>query len=72
MNEAKLGARLSMSAIDAPVESLEGENGFLKTIRFVNAEPLACTALFFCSECTQRSTLPERLSPDRDERVQDE
>ncbi|MEY4940672.1 MAG: hypothetical protein RIQ93_2407 [Verrucomicrobiota bacterium] len=33
----------------------------LQRLFFQDREPLACQAVFFISECTQRSTLPERL-----------
>lgn len=33
----------------------------LERVRFEGREPLDCDALFFCSECVQRSSLPEKL-----------
>ncbi len=42
------------------VVAAEGE-GRLERVIFEGRAPLACDALFFCSECVQRSTLPEKL-----------
>jgi thioredoxin reductase len=53
--------------IEHPLHALEGEEGFLKRIRFDGGETLTCSAVFFCSDCSQRSTLPERLGCDFDE-----
>jgi thioredoxin reductase len=43
------------------ITALEGNEGVLTRIRFATGETLKCTALFFCSDCLQRSSLPERL-----------
>lgn len=44
-----------------PVESLEGGETGLERIRFTTGLSLACDALFFVTECPQRSPLPEQL-----------
>jgi thioredoxin reductase len=47
--------------VERTICALEGENGSLRSVRFEDAGALACAAVFFCSDCSQRSTLPERL-----------
>lgn len=53
--------RKGIRVIEKPVARLEGANGFLQRVRFADAETLDCTALFFCSDCSQKSSLPEQL-----------
>lgn len=56
--ELPAGARLA----PAKLKSLEGNHdGRLTRLRLANGDAVACEALFFCSDCSQRSSLPERL-----------
>lgn len=47
--------------ITEPVAQLEGSAAGLSHIRFASGATRACEALFFCTDCTQRSSLPEDL-----------
>jgi thioredoxin reductase len=63
--ELPRGARLA----PAELKSLEGtSDGRLSHLRLANGDGVACEALFFCSDCSQRSSLPERLGCQFDEK----
>lgn len=49
------------------VELQAGSDGSLAGIRFVTEAPLACAALFFVSDCPQKSILPQALGCRLDE-----
>lgn len=60
---ADFAAQLAASNIEIlphRVVAAEGGNR-LERVAFDAHEPLECDALFFCSECRQRSSLPEKL-----------
>ncbi|MFT3784142.1 MAG: NAD(P)/FAD-dependent oxidoreductase [Nibricoccus sp.] len=46
---------------DEPIKQLHGTETGLAEICFASGKIISCDALFFCSSCTQRSELPERL-----------
>lgn len=49
------------------IARLEGApNGLLKEIHFEGRDPEPCSALFFSSDCSQKSSLPERLGCELD------
>jgi thioredoxin reductase len=55
-------SRAGIRVITDPVRGLEGSSGSLRRICFAtSAEALECDALFFSTECMQRSVLPEKL-----------
>lgn len=60
---AATGAALASADIRVWTERvLTAEGGDrLERLTFADREPLACAAVFFCSDCLQRSTLPEKL-----------
>jgi thioredoxin reductase len=62
-------AALDRAGIRVVTEPLRGAEGGerLERLRFAEREPLECAAVFFCSDCLQRSTLPERLGCEFDE-----
>lgn len=63
-NDRHPNGELPPGARFAPAElkSLAGDHdGRLAQLRFVNGDAIPCEALFFCSDCSQRSSLPERL-----------
>lgn len=48
--------------IESEIANLRGdEDGGLNAVIFRDREPLECGALFFCSDCVQKSLLPEDL-----------
>lgn len=53
-------AACDVEIIPHRIVAVEGDRR-LERVIFDGREPLACDALFFCSECVQRSSLPERL-----------
>lgn len=65
---AEQGAALKRAGIAVVSERVlraEGRERFERLV-FEGREPLECSAVFFCSECRQKSTLPERLGCDFD------
>jgi thioredoxin reductase len=50
-----------------PIAKLQGDAHGLQAVQLSNGELLECDALFFCSECTQRSSLPEQLGCEFDD-----
>jgi thioredoxin reductase len=53
--------------ITAKISRLEGTAAGLKSIHFCGRDPIACDAIFFCTECQQRSSLPEQLGCEFDD-----
>lgn len=58
--------RNGVRVIPNRVRAAEGQ-GALERLTFADREPLPCRAVFFSSDCPQRSTLPERLGCDFDD-----
>jgi thioredoxin reductase len=58
--------RARIRVISQAVRAAEGAER-LERLTFADREPLACAAVFFCSDCLQRSTLPERLGCEFDD-----
>lgn len=52
--------RAGIRVVANAVRAAEGGER-LERLTFVDREPVACAAVFFCSDCLQRSTLPEKL-----------
>lgn len=48
-------------------ELAAGDDGTLASVLFRDRAPLPCDAVFFCSDCVQRSSLPEHLGCDFDD-----
>ncbi len=54
--------------VTAPIRALRaGPDGTLAAIDFASGETRRCSALFFCSDCIQKSELPEGLGCEFDE-----
>jgi thioredoxin reductase len=47
--------------IDVPVVALRGSGGTIAAVTFENRKELLCDALFFCSDCIQKSPFAETL-----------
>jgi thioredoxin reductase len=64
-------ARLKANGIpvvEEPITEARGnENGFLTEVVFERRAPIGCRALFFCSDCLQKSPLGENLGCDLDD-----
>jgi thioredoxin reductase len=58
----------SIQIVEAEILELRGgEEGMLQSVIFRDRDPLACDALFFCSDCLQKSSLPENLGCEFDD-----
>lgn len=54
--------------IESEITELRGGgDGMLNAIAFRDRDPLPCQALFFCSDCLQKSSLPENLGCEFDD-----
>lgn len=53
--------------IESEILELRGDDeGLLATVAFRDRDPLPCRAVFFCSDCEQKSELPENLGCELD------
>lgn len=59
--EAGQAGKLGIRVITEPVQRVEGTPEGMSGLRFEGGGTLACAALFFDSECVQRSSLPAQL-----------
>lgn len=54
--------------VESEIVELRGDSdGMLAEVVFRDRDPLPCRALFFCSDCEQKSELPENLGCDLDD-----
>ncbi|MBA4136244.1 MAG: NAD(P)/FAD-dependent oxidoreductase [Opitutus sp.] len=58
--------RNGIAVVENQVRAAEGHER-LQRLTFADRDALACSAVFFCSDCLQRSTLPERLGCEFDD-----
>jgi thioredoxin reductase len=58
-NDAAVAAA-DIAVLRERVARLDGDQR-VRRVAFQTREPLECDAVFFCSDCVQRSTLPEKL-----------
>jgi thioredoxin reductase len=63
---AKLNAN-QVTIIENPVKALRGAGGTVASITFEDRAELACDAVFFCSNCIQKSPFAENLGCQLDE-----
>jgi len=64
--QARLKANEIPIVEDSIIEARGGETGFLTEVVFEGGAAIACRALFFCSDCLQKSPLAENLGCDLD------
>jgi thioredoxin reductase len=57
----------SVRVIDDTVVAVRGSGGVIAAITFENRDELPCDALFFCSDCIQKSPFAENLGCELDE-----
>ena len=53
--------------LDSPVSGLRGAHGTVGAVMFENRAELPCNAVFFCSECVQKSPFAQHLGCQLDE-----